>query len=203
MSRSFPIASLLLAAPAMLSFTSCDTVYSRTYAYQKTSFAVVTKKDGTKVLQKSYAFEPFEQAAMARAEMDKEKREADRLRIAAQSSQKMSADKIGTDSPSLKMDSGLGDASAGGLSSSSSAAIPGLDAPAASASMSGAAASVPGMDSASMSGASMTTPSMATPSMSGASMAPAMDGSSMMTPSSPAPAAATPAKPATTMLPGL
>lgn len=199
MSRSFPIASLLLAAPAMLSFTSCDTVYSRTYSYQKTSFAVVTKKDGSLVIDKSYVFQPYERDAKARAEMDKEKREADRLRMAAESSQKMSADKIGTDAPSLKMDSGLADIPSA-ATPTSSASIPGLDAPSVSA-----PASTPGM---AMDGASMSGASMSTPSMSGASTAPAMDGSSMttpsMTPSAPAAApGAAPAKPAATMLPGL
>jgi len=193
MNRSLPIASLFLAAPVLLGFTSCDTVYSRTYSYQKTEFAVVTKGDGTKVLQKSYQFEPYEQVALARAEIDKEKRQADRLRITAQSSQKMSADRIGTDAPSLRMDSGL-DSGLGALGGSSSS-IPGLDAPASSPSMS---TGIPGLDTPSMSAA----PSMSgAPAMSGASM----EGSSMMAPASgmaPAPAAGA-AKPASTMLPGL
>ncbi len=212
MSRSLPTASLLLLAPVLLSFSSCDTPYSRTYAYQKTAFAVVTQKDGKRVLQKSYTFEPYEQAALARAEIDTAKREADRLRAAAQTSQKSSADGLPTDSPSLRMDSGLSSSGVSAGLGATSASIPGLDAPA-SASMSGSSMSMsatPGMESSmsgssmsSMSGASMSGASMAAPAMSGASM----EGSSMMAaPAGMAPTApTTPAtKPAaSTMLPGL
>jgi len=203
MSRSLQTASLLLVAPVLLSFSACSTPYSQTYAYQKTPFKVVTLKDGTRVLQKGYVFEPYEQQAIARAEIDKEKREADRLRLAAQRSEKMSADKIGSDSSSLKMDSGLG----GGLSGASS--IPGLDAPAGAPSMSGGG--IPGLDSgasmggASMGGASMGGASMGGASMGGASMGGAsMGGAGTMAPAggmTPAPTAPKPGAPA--MLPGL
>ncbi len=185
MSRSFPFASLLLLAPLAVGLSACDTVYSKTYSYQKTQFAVVTLKDGTRVLQKSYVFQPHEQLAKMNAEANKQQQEVDRLRMAAQKSQKTSADMIGSDAGGLRMDSGL---TSGGASLSSplgmggSSSIPGLDAPAAAPSMSGG---IPGMDSPSMSG------SMA-PSMSGSSM----EGATMTAP-------ATAPKPAPSMLPGL
>jgi hypothetical protein len=198
MRRFLQTASLYLVAPALLSLSACSTPYSQTYSYQKTPFKVVTLKDGTRVLQKGYVFEPYEQQAQARAEIDKEKREAERMRLAAQRSEKMSADKIGADSASLKMDSGLG----GGLSGASS--IPGLDSPAAAPAMSGGG--IPGLDSgASMGGASMGGASMGGASMGGASMGGAsMEGAGTMAPAggmAPAPTAPKPGAPA--MLPGL
>ncbi len=205
MSRFLPTASLLLLTPTVLLLNACDTVYSKTYAYQKTQFAVVTTKGGKKVLQKSYVFEPYEQQALARAEVDKEKREVDRLRSMAQSSKPGGA--MGGASAGLRMDSGLDSSASSPLGMGSTApggAIPGLDAPSMSgSSMSGASMSgaIPGLDTPSMSGASMA------PSMSGASMAPSMSGSTMEGASMTAPAAgAAPAgapKPATTTLPGL
>lgn len=178
MSRFLPSSALLLAAPLAflsLGLTGCDTVYSSTYAYQKTNFAMVTLKNGKRELAKSYAFEPYEQHALAKAEAEKEKAEVERLRMAAQSNLKTSADQP-SGGAGLTMDSGLG-ASSSPLGMGGSGGIPGLDAPAASPSMSGG---IPGLD--------------ATPSMSGA----AMDGGMMSTPT-PAPAA----KPGATMLPGL
>jgi hypothetical protein len=81
MSRSLQTASLIFLAPVLLGLTACNTPYSQTYSYQKTAFKVVTLKDGTRVLQKGYVFEPYEQQAMDRAEIDKGKREADSTEI--------------------------------------------------------------------------------------------------------------------------
>lgn len=173
MSRFLRSSALLLLAPLALGLTGCDTVYSNTYAYQKTNFAMVTLKNGKRELVKSYAFEPYEQHALAKAEADKEKAEVERLRMAAQSNLKTSADQTGA---GLIMDSGLGASSSSPLGMGGAGGIPGLDGPSSSPSMSGG---IPGLD--------------ATPSMSGG----AMDGGMMSTPAP----AAKPAS--ASMLPGL
>ena len=186
---------MLLMSPLVLGLTSCDTVYSRSYSYEKTQFLITKQAGGKTLVQKGYNFEPIEQIALARADIEKEKRETERLRLASQRSEKAGADRVGTDSPALRLDSGLDAGSSlggmGGSMPSGGASIPGLDSP---PSKTGASAmgggSIPGLDSApSMSGA---------PTMSGA---PSMDGA--MAPSmAPAPGAGAP-KPASTMLPGL
>lgn len=186
-------------SPLLLGLTSCDTVYSRSYSYEKTHFLITKQPGGKTLVQKGYNYEPVEQIALARADIEKEKRETERLRLASQRSEKAGADRIGTDSPALRLDSGLDSGSSlsgmGGGMSSGGGSIPGLDAApsgAAASSMSGA--TIPGLDAApSMSGAMSGAPSM--------SGAPAMDGA--MAPSmAPAPTPGA-AKPATTMLPGL
>lgn len=180
--------SVLLMSPLLLGLTSCDTVYSRSYSYEKTQFLVTKQAGGKTLVQKGYAFEPIEQVALARADIEKEKRETERLRLASQRSEKAGADRIGTDSPALRLDSGLDAGTSlsgmGGSMPSGGGSIPGLDSPPSKSGASSMGGSIPGLDSA--------------PSMSGA---PAMDGA--MAPSmAPAPAAGAP-KPASTMLPGL
>ena len=211
MSRSLPSAALLLVSPLLLVFSGCDTIYSNNYSYQKTKFMVVKDSAGNNQIKSSYTFQPYEQQALARAEVDRQRGEAERLSLAARNSEKVNADRMATDSPALKLDSGLGGlppAGAGGMGGSSS--IPGLDSMSSGAS-SMSSGSIPGLDS-SMSGSSMSGSSMSGSSMSGAAPAPAstmsggmmgasMDGG-MSSGAAPAPASAPkPAAPA--MLPGL
>ena len=63
----------LLMSPLLLGLTSCDTVYSRSYSYEKTQFLITKQPGGKTLLQKGYNFEPVEQAALARADIEKEK----------------------------------------------------------------------------------------------------------------------------------
>ncbi len=211
MSRSLPSAALLLVSPLLLVFSGCDTIYSNNYSYQKTKFMVVKDSAGNNLLKSSYTFQPYEQQALARAELDKQRGEAERMSLAARNSEKVNADRMATDSPALKLDSGLGGlppAGAGGMGGlGGSSSIPGLDSMS-SGSSSMSSGSIPGLDS-SMSGSSMSGSSMS--GAAGAAPAPAstmggMMGASMdggMSPAAaPAPAAAPkPAAPA--MLPGL
>jgi len=201
MSRSLPSAALLLVSPLLLMLSGCDTIYSNNYAYQKTKFMVVKDSAGNNRIKSSYSFQPYEQQALARAEVDRQRGEAERLSLAARNSEKVNADRMATDSPALKLDSGLGGlppAGAGGMGGSSS--IPGLDSMSSGAS-SMSSGSIPGLDS-SMSGSSMSgsAPTPA-PTMGGGMMGAPMDGG-MSSGAAPAPASAPkPAAPA--MLPGL
>jgi hypothetical protein len=210
MSTSSKSVYALLMSPFLLGLTSCDTVYSRSYSYEKTHFLIAKQPGGKTLVQKGYNFDPVEQVALARADIEKEKRETERLRMATQRSDKAGIDRMGTDSPALKLDSGLDSApglkmdsglgSGSSLSGMGGGTIPGLDPSPAKSASSMSGATIPGLDSApSMSGA----PAMSgAPSMSGA---PAMDGAmapSMAPSMTPAPAPGAP-KPAATMLPGL
>ena len=206
MSRSLPSAALLLVSPLLLVFSGCDTIYSNNYSYQKTKFLVVKDSAGNNQIKSSYTFQPYEQQALARAEVDRQRGEAERLSLAARNSEKVNADRMATDSPALKLDSGLGGlppVGAGGMGGSSS--IPGLDSMSSGAS-SMSSGSIPGLDS-SMSGSSMSGSSMSgsapapSPTMGGGMMGASMDGG-MSSGATPAPASAPkPAAPA--MLPGL
>ena len=206
MSRSLPSAALLLVSPLLLVFSGCDTIYSNNYSYQKTKFLVVKDSAGNNQIKSSYTFQPYEQQALARAEVDRQRGEAERLSLAARNSEKVNADRMATDSPALKLDSGLGGlppVGAGGMGGSSS--IPGLDSMSSGAS-SMSSGSIPGLDS-SMSGSSMSGSSMSgsapapAPTMGGGMMGASMDGG-MSSGATPAPASAPkPAAPA--MLPGL
>ncbi|MEI7774808.1 MAG: hypothetical protein WCK17_08530 [Verrucomicrobiota bacterium] len=206
MSRSLPSAALLLVSPLLLVFSGCDTIYSNNYSYQKTKFMVVKDSAGNNQIKSSYTFQPYEQQALARAEVDRQRGEAERLSLAARNSEKVNADRMATDSPALKLDSGLGGlppVGAGGMGGSSS--IPGLDSMSSGAS-SMSSGSIPGLDS-SMSGSSMSGSSMSgsapapAPTMGGGMMGASMDGG-MSSGATPAPASAPkPAAPA--MLPGL
>ncbi|NBV33466.1 MAG: hypothetical protein EBR81_06690 [Proteobacteria bacterium] len=206
MSRSLPSAALLLVSPLLLVFSGCDTIYSNNYSYQKTKFMVVKDSAGNNQIKSSYTFQPYEQQALARAEVDRQRGEAERLSLAARNSEKVNADRMATDSPALKLDSGLGGlppVGAGGMGGSSS--IPGLDSMSSGAS-SMSSGSIPGLDS-SMSGSSMSGSSMSgsapapATTMGGGMMGASMDGG-MSSGATPAPASAPkPAAPA--MLPGL
>ena len=206
MSRSLPSAALLLVSPLLLVFSGCDTIYSNNYSYQKTKFLVVKDSAGNNQIKSSYTFQPYEQQALARAEVDRQRGEAERLSLAARNSEKVNADRMATDSPALKLDSGLGGlppVGAGGMGGSSS--IPGLDSMSSGAS-SMSSGSIPGLDS-SMSGSSMSGSSISgsapapAPTMGGGMMGASMDGG-MSSGATPAPASAPkPAAPA--MLPGL
>jgi len=197
---------LLLVSPLLLVFSGCDTIYSNNYSYQKTKFLVVKDSAGNNQIKSSYTFQPYEQQALARAEVDRQLGEAERLSLAARNSEKVNADRMATDSPALKLDSGLGGlppVGAGGMGGSSS--IPGLDSMSSGAS-SMSSGSIPGLDS-SMSGSSMSGSSMSgsapapAPTMGGGMMGASMDGG-MSSGATPAPASAPkPAAPA--MLPGL
>jgi hypothetical protein len=210
MSRSLPSAALLLVSPLLLVLSGCDTIYSNNYSYQKTKFMVVKDSAGNNQIKSSYVFQPYEQQALARAEVDRQRGEAERLSLAARNSEKVNADRMATDSPALKLDSGLGGlppVGAGGMGGlgGTSSSIPGLDSMSSGAS-SMSSGSIPGLDS-SMSGSSMSGSSMsgAAPApastMSGGMMGASMEGG-MSSGAAPAPASAPkPAAPA--MLPGL
>jgi len=220
MSRSLPCAAVILVSPLLLALSGCDTIYSNTYSYQKTKFMVVKDTAGNNVLKSSYVFQPYEQQALERAEIDKQRGEAERMSKMARDSAKVNVDRMASEAPGLKNDSGLGGLppmGAGGMSGSSS--IPGLE-----SSMS-SGTSIPGLEP-SMTGTNMSGASSMTGSSMSGSAAPAsapmqgagsmqsdsmqggmmqggmMQGSTMEGSMAPAPAAA-PKPPATTMLPGL
>ena len=128
----------LLAAltPVLLGLGACKTVYSDVYSYRKNSF------------------KPYERDALAKAELEREKMDAQRQRKASSAADESDAAGM-QGGASLQMDSGLGGgASRGGNEGlgGGGGTIPGLDGM--SASPTSAPAGIPGMD-AGMGGASM------------------------------------------------
>ena len=126
----------LLAAltPVLLGLGACKTVYSDVYSYRKNSF------------------KPYERDALAKAELEREKMDAQRQRKASSAADESDAAGM-QGGASLQMDSGLGGgASLGGIEGlgGGGGTIPGLDGMSASP----APAGVPGMD-AGMGGAAM------------------------------------------------
>ena len=61
----------------------CSTMYTNTYRYNKPTFIIVNKIDGTIELRKSYIFVPYEQITAARAAIDKEKQDMEKVSRAA------------------------------------------------------------------------------------------------------------------------
>jgi hypothetical protein len=126
----------LLAAliPVLLGLGACKTVYSDVYSYRKNSF------------------KPYERDALAKAELEREKMDAQRQRKASSAADGSDASGM-QGGASLQMDSGLGGgASLGGIEGlgGGGGTIPGLDGMSASP----APAGIPGMD-AGMGGAPM------------------------------------------------
>ena len=127
MSNANRLSLLAALTPVLLGMGACKTVYSDVYSYRKNSF------------------KPYERDALAQAELDRDKLEAQRQRKAANASEKADADGM-QGGASLQMDSGLGGGSLGGIEGlgGGGGTIPGLDgmgaAPAA------APAGIPGMD---------------------------------------------------------
>ena len=117
----------LLAAltPALLGLGACKTVYSDVYSYRKNSF------------------KPYERDALAKAELEREKMDAQRQRKATNASEQSDAGGL-QGGASLQMDSGLGGASLGGIEGlgGGGGTIPGLDGMGAAP----APAGIPGMD---------------------------------------------------------
>lgn len=131
---SFPLLAAL--APVLLGLGACKTVYSDVYSYRKNSF------------------KPYERDALAKAELEREKMDAQRQRKASSASDESDAAGM-QGGASLQMDSGLGGgASLGGIEGlgGGGGTIPGLDGM--SASPAPAPAGVPGMD-AGMGGGAM------------------------------------------------
>jgi hypothetical protein len=156
---SFATRLPLLAAltPVLLGLGACKTVYSDVYSYRKNSF------------------KPYERDALAKAELEREKMDAQRQRKASSAADESDAAGM-SGGASLQMDSGLGGgASLGGIEGlgGGGGTIPGLDGMSAAPAPAPAAGGIPGMDAG----------------MGGAAMGGAMDS---MAP-----------KPASTMLPGL
>ena len=127
MSNANRLSLLAALTPVLLGLGACKTVYSDVYSYRKNSF------------------KPYERDALAQAELDRDKLEAQRQRKAANASEKADADGM-QGGASLQMDSGLGGGSLGGIEGlgGGGGTIPGLDGM--GATPAAAPAGIPGMD---------------------------------------------------------
>jgi hypothetical protein len=124
----------LILCPAALSITSCKTIYSDMYSYQKNYF------------------DPYESRDYDKRQLEDAKKQAEVARLAAETEAKKQADKLDGGAAGLQLDSGLG-----GLGGMGGGSIPGLGspAPASGSPMS----SIPGLDAS----PSMGAPGMGTP----------------------------------------